>query len=55
MNEALNFIMSQAGQTEYRPPDANGENRPDTMYLTDVASRVRLIHRVFEKKHRMIN
>jgi hypothetical protein len=55
MNDALNFIMSQAGQTEYRPPDANGENRPDTMYLTDVASRVRLIHRVFEKKHRMIN
>jgi len=55
MSDALNFIMSQAGSVEYKAPNASGDIRPDTMYLSDVASRVRLINRVFEKKHRKIN
>jgi len=66
MHEALNFIMSQAGAMEYKGPDTSGENRyfivsyygnwnrVDTMYLSDIVSRVRLIHKVFEKKHREI-
>jgi len=27
MNDALNFIMSQGGQTEYKAPDASGDIR----------------------------
>ena len=54
MNDGLNFIIQQAGSIDTKHQDGFLESRSDSVPLTDIVGRVRILHKAYEKKYRKI-